>query len=89
MYSSCINLDQPDYWCSLTFDYDTGKKNGTCNLGFTSNVQFSVCSRARRNFNCPAGYLIYIVSAEYVETTDGSCDYRFGADFIKFISFIK
>ncbi len=32
-YKSCINLDQPDYWCSLTPDFDKDNKKGVCHLG--------------------------------------------------------
>lgn len=77
MYSSCINLDRSDFWCSLTYDYDADKKFGICNLGFSSNVQLEVCSRTTRKLSCPSGYLFYPISAEYSVTNDGSCDYRF------------
>lgn len=75
LYSSCINLDQPEYWCSFTSNYDTDKQRGNCNLGFTQNVQFDICTGKSRNFKCPTGYLTYLISAEYSVTTDGTCDY--------------
>jgi hypothetical protein len=76
-YDTCINIDSPngDYWCSLTADYDRDKKRGKCNSGFTSNTIFDVCRLKFRKFTCPKDYLIYIVSAEWVVTSDSSCDY--------------
>lgn len=78
-YTSCINLDQPDYWCSLTADFDTDKQRGTCNQGLTAQTQFQICSGSFRKFSCPIGYIIHIVAAENVITTDGSCDYMYSA----------
>lgn len=80
-YLTCINNDQTDYWCSLTDDFDRDQQRGKCSLGLTSNAQFEVCALSTassnyRRFTCPVGYVIEVVTAEYVITTDGSCDYK-------------
>ncbi len=76
LYDSCINLDQEDYWCSTTSDYDRDKQRIKCSSGFTDTVKFDVCRSKFRKFTCPKDYLIYVLGAEWVVTSDGSCDYR-------------
>ncbi len=77
-YEQCINADNEKdhelYWCSTTSNYDVDKKRGNCQLGLTSAVGFQLCAGKKEKFYCPKGYVIYIISAEYGVTADGSCD---------------
>ena len=33
LYSTCINSEQPEYWCATTSNYDVDKVRGNCKLG--------------------------------------------------------
>ena len=69
-------MDSSENSCAFSPNYDVDKIKGTCSIGFTSNVQLSICRSKAQKFTCPKDYVIYIVSAEYAVTSDGSCDYR-------------
>ncbi len=45
-----------------------------CNLGFTNEVKFYTCRQKLQKFKCPSGYSIFVISAENIVTSDGSCN---------------
>lgn len=75
-YFTCINVEQPQYWCATTSNYDQDKERGNCKLGLTSTVSFDLCPSNQEKFYCPRGYVVYIQSAEFVVTSDKSCNYK-------------
>lgn len=66
-----------NYWCSTTLNYENDKVRGNCQQGITENKKFKICNRKQRTWSCPVGYLINLVSAQGILTSDGSCDEEF------------